>query len=147
MGTVPYVPRVLWTTVRPGCSPDGAHVPHSTAHGQGRATSHNDWTKALPEEAGPANAVHTVVLDGDCLVLFGARNLGTRLELSQSAIFDGSSLMNLPTLKNGTRLSSTNRRTWRRVTPRRSASWSMVKSCGSTAGPVIGLLLGRCSYL
>ena len=41
--------------------------------GQGRATSHNDWTKALPEEAGPANAVRMVLLGDDRLALFGAQ--------------------------------------------------------------------------
>ena len=129
MGIVPYVPA---TVVDDGSS--GVLAGWSPTcllrllTGQGRATSHNDWTRAMPEEAGPANAVYTVVLGDDGALCYSARNLGTRLELSQSAICAGSNLMNLPTLKNGTRLSSTNRRTWRRVTPSRSASWSMVKS-------------------
>ena len=33
--------------------------------------------------------------------------------------------MNLPTRRKGTLLSSNKRRTWRRLTPNRSASWSL----------------------
>jgi len=56
----------------------------------------------------------------------------TRLESSQALTSAVSNRTNLPTFKNGTRLSATRRRTWRRVTLSRSASSSMVNSWGNT---------------
>ena len=62
--------------------------------------------------------------------------------VDQVAILAGSNLMNLPTLKNGTRLSGDQTPDMAGVTPSLSASSSMVNSLGTTTGPDINLLLG-----